>query len=309
MLERLWEDLKRAGGGVQRRIDETHPLALYADYDLPQKPGLVLVSPRRPPDYTSIQSIKIETRQRDDGKWSLRMMLETPVLEPVFAELCRDIVEYTRENVEPSAGPSAFLNRVDRWRRLLERGAAEFGAEAARGLIGELLFLKHIAFRDLSKGAALTAWTGPIGAPHDFLFPDGRRFEIKTIGVAADTTRINGLAQLDGFGETLSLIVIRMAKTGADNPNGVGVSGLAREIHWELEEDPGLQAEFQRLLRLTGWREGAEREPYVATVTQMEFHAVTEAFPALTRASVPDGVVEADYEIRLPQPTETEVLK
>ena len=117
-----------------------------------------------------------------------------------------------------------------------------------------------------------------------------------------------GMLKTPALRNLLASMSPELAKIGADDPGGLSVSQLACMIRSALDEDRGLQAEFERLLRLTGWREGVEREPYVATVTQMELYAVTETFPALTRASVPDGVVEADYEIRLPQPTEIEVL-
>src|SRR5262249_52712762 len=97
-IEDLWSSLRREAAGAQRRVDAAHPLDLYADYDQPDRPGLVLFCPERPNDAPSLKAIGIERRQRQDGLWSMRIFLEEPRLLPVFVELCRDIIEFTRSN-------------------------------------------------------------------------------------------------------------------------------------------------------------------------------------------------------------------
>jgi hypothetical protein len=61
---------------------------------------------------TVLKSIGIERRQRQDGLWSLRIFLEKPQLLPVFAELCRDVIEYTRSGVEPARAGGPVLARI-----------------------------------------------------------------------------------------------------------------------------------------------------------------------------------------------------
>src|SRR5260370_26792505 len=98
-IEELWGSLRREARGAQRRIDASHPLELYADFEHPDRPALVLFCQSRPPDAPLLSAIEIQRRQRQDGSWSLRVVLEEPQLLPVFAELCRDIIEFTRNGV------------------------------------------------------------------------------------------------------------------------------------------------------------------------------------------------------------------
>ena len=119
-IEELWSSLRHEALGAQRRVDAVHPLDLYADFEQPGRPGLILFCNERPDDAPSLQAVVMERRQRHDGRWSLRISLEEPRLLPVFAELCRDIVEFTRHNAQ-SAPPSALvLARIERWRRLMQ---------------------------------------------------------------------------------------------------------------------------------------------------------------------------------------------
>jgi len=92
-IENLWNALRRGGSEAQRRVDAAHPLDLYADFEQPDRPGLVLFCQGKPPDAPSLKAIEIVRRQREDGRWSLRILLDEPQLLPVFAELCRDIIE------------------------------------------------------------------------------------------------------------------------------------------------------------------------------------------------------------------------
>src|ERR1700678_4085851 len=91
-IEDLWNLLRREVTGAQRRIDSSHALDLYADFEQPDRPGLALFCEERPHDAPSLKAIGIERRQRQDGRWSLRIYLSEPRLLPVFAELCRDII-------------------------------------------------------------------------------------------------------------------------------------------------------------------------------------------------------------------------
>src|ERR1035441_7663909 len=138
-IEELWSLLSSISPGAQRRVDATHPLDLYADFERPDRPGLVLLCETRPPDAVSLKAIGIERRQRHDGLWILRLYLEEPRLLPVFAELCRDIIECTRNSVEPRQAATLVLARLERWRSLMQAQPAALDQFQLRGLIGELL--------------------------------------------------------------------------------------------------------------------------------------------------------------------------
>jgi len=47
-IEELWTSLRRESVEAQRRVDATHPLDLYVDFEQPDRPGLVLFCDERP---------------------------------------------------------------------------------------------------------------------------------------------------------------------------------------------------------------------------------------------------------------------
>ncbi len=64
-IEELWSSLESTRPGpVHRRVDETHPLELYAEFEPPSRFGLVLFTHREPPEPRSLRSLQIERGQR-----------------------------------------------------------------------------------------------------------------------------------------------------------------------------------------------------------------------------------------------------
>jgi Putative PD-(D/E)XK family member, (DUF4420) len=141
-IEDLWHALRGETVESQRRVDANHPLDIYADFEPPDRPGIVVICPNQPPEYQSLKSIGIQRRQRHDGRWTLRVFLEEPKLIGVFTELCRDIVDSTRIGIDPTRAGSIVLARIERWRALFLAESAGLDRSAQRGLLGELLFLE-----------------------------------------------------------------------------------------------------------------------------------------------------------------------
>src|SRR5262245_60798155 len=111
-IEQLWNELRTSfGGSRQRRIDASHPLDLYADFDAPDRPGFVAVCGARAVDPPSLRCLAIEQGARADGRWSLRLVLTVPQLIPVFAALCRDIIASTRDGVDQTQLADAVIRR------------------------------------------------------------------------------------------------------------------------------------------------------------------------------------------------------
>lgn len=305
-IEQLWDDLRASSGGSrQRRVDASHPLDLYADFELPDRPGLVAVCGIRVAQVRLLRALTIEQGVRADGRWSLRIVLNEPQLLPVFAALCRDIIAFTRVGVAESRLGAAVIGRIDRWRNLLERDATGLGEFTLQGLIGELLVLEGELLPTLTPMAAVAAWTGPHGTPQDFLLPSGTRIEVKTIGRDADTVRVNGLAQLDANSDPLVLIVARTEVTGALAPGAVTVPILVSRLRARLAEDPDAVVAFDAALRGVGWHDHPLHDGFALRPLALEAYEVGPQFPRLTRATVPEGVEEADYSIVLPRQCRT----
>ena len=152
----------------------------------------------------------------------------------------------------------------------------------------------------LGPGAAIPAWRGPLGAPQDFVLPDGRRIEVKTVGPHADQVRINGLHQLDPCGDPLTLTVVRAEAATPDARGAVSAPALIGELRGLLAAEPEALAAFETALSGLGWHDHASHDAVALRVVDMEDHEVGPGFPRLTRGSVPAGLLDADYAVALP---------
>ena len=178
---------------VFRRVDETHPLSLYAGIDHDGRRVLMLVTANVPPQLPPPGIVHVVCNQRENGEFAIILQLGRPEFDEVFGRLCQDLVDATRTAV-PTLGAEAVLRRLGRWRKLLEVGQRTTLSDAAlRGLIGELWFLQHVALRRLGADAAVQGWVGPLDAPQDFIVGE-EVFEIKTCTPAASHVTIASLA-------------------------------------------------------------------------------------------------------------------
>ena len=297
-IEQLWQSLKGAGPSVvHRRVDEKHPLELYAEFEQPDRPGLVLFCGAKPPEARLLRALCIDRGRRPDGRWWLRLSLSSADLQPVFAALCRDIITFTRSGIKDTAAAAAILTRVERWRALLEGDRKGFTDSALRGLIGELLILEADLLPHLPALDAVGSWTGPLGTAQDFLLPSGRRIEVKAVPFAATTVRINGLEQLDSFSDPLTLAIVRLADAGSEAEGTVTASRIIKRLRERLVQDPAALNEFDSRLAAVGWQQHPDHDSKAFRVVAIERHPVGAGFPRLTRRTVPAGVDDADYTI------------
>jgi hypothetical protein len=307
-IEELWRSLRASATVLHRRVDARHPLELYAEFDPPDRYGLVLFTAREPPEPLSLRSLHIDRGRRPDGLWWLRLSITGTAFHPVFAGLCRDIITTTRTNVTGDLAASVILSRVDRWRRLLEGELRGMSNTELRGLIGELIVLELDVLPAHRASDALMAWNGPLGAAQDFTLPTGQRIEVKAIRGESTSCQIDGLDQLDAASDPLTLTVVRMDQTGAHAEGAITATGLIDRLRYRLAEEPTALNEFESRLAAAGWHDHPDHRNFAILVVGIEHHAVDGDFPRLTRSLVPQGVLEAKYEITLPPRPELEAV-
>lgn len=300
-IEQLWQQLASASAqAAQIRIDAAHPLDIYADFQPPDRVGLVAICAFRPPAVRPMRVLSVEDGRRADGRWTLRVSLLERSLLPVFAALSRDIVAYTRSGVDESRLGQAVVQRLVHWRTLLDREAAGLGEATLRGLIGELLVLRDRLLPVVKPLQAIFAWRGPLGAPQDFVLPDGHRLEVKTVRAHADQVHVNGLDQLDPCGDSLTLIVVRAEDARPEAPGAVTAPGLIGEIRDLMTGEPEALAAFEVALSGLCWHDHPSHGAVALRVVRMDDYNVGSGFPRLTKADVPAGVLDVDYLIALP---------
>jgi hypothetical protein len=242
-----------------------------------------------------MRAIRIERGERSDGRASLRLVLEHQMLLPVFAALCRDIVSSTAAGVGPGQLASTVLDRLQRWRSLLERESAGLPESTLRGLVGELTVLETRLLPALSEREAIHAWRGPFGAAQDFLLSDGHRIEVKAVDRDADAVTVNGLAQLDPGPDQLTLAVVRLQPTGQSADGAMNATGLVARLRERLSVDAEALTMFDAALASLGWHEHPAHEENAFRVVSIDAYDVEGSFPRLTVHNVPSGVEDASY--------------
>jgi hypothetical protein len=294
-IEDLWASMREHGVAAQRRMTAEHACDLYADFTPPDHVGLVAISTDRPPLPPQMRAITVELGERSDGRSSLRLVLEHQMLLPVFAALCRDIVSSTETGVGPDRLGATVLDRLQRWRSLLERDSAGLPEPILRGLIGELTVLEMRLLPMMAARDAVHAWRGPLGAAQDFLLGDGHRIEVKAVDRDAAIVTVNGLAQLDAGPDQLTLAVVRLQSTGRSADGVITATMLIARVRDRLSADVEALTMFEAALASLGWHEHPAHDEIAFRIVSIDAYDVQNSFPRLTPQNVPAGVEDVSY--------------
>lgn len=244
----------------------------------------------------------IEDRNYTDRTYRIVVTLERADLDNIFRIVIADLVEAAAPHGSASQAVTALFSRLAAWQAFLRARRAGLSSEAVTGLIGELLVLKRLA--DLAGWpVACASWAGPAGGLHDF-FRHGIALEVKTAARAPSLINISSLDQLDSSG-LHSLLLAHVHLT--ESATGRTLPALVDEIlHYLIETDPAALRSFKDTLMASGYTP-VDADLYQRQQFQMlsiRYFEVTPAFPRLTRASCPQGVVNASYtlDVRAIQP-------
>jgi hypothetical protein len=236
---------------------------------------------------------------RVEGAPHLEVATSTRSLYRDFYLLLGELIgAVVHDGAEPVA---ALLAALDRWQNLL-RMTALLSEERQIGLFGELWLLERLL--PYRGAAALDAWVGPAGQPHDFRFGN-TEIEVKTTSSNRRTHTINGLAQLMPSQDcSLFLLSLHMTAAGA---GGRTLAELVDGLDSTVSRFDGGRLRLKSLLDATGFR--AVDAPHYRTRRriggQPRLIAVEAGCPRLTRhalsnlpsGNVPDRILDASYQI------------
>ena len=299
-VDDLWRDIATQSNrtGLFRRVDDTHPLDLYAGVDHQGKRVLLLVVRDAPPNLPSPGIVEIVCNQRGDAEWAIIVQLARPDFDELFGRLCQDLIDGTRGST-PETGGEALLRRLGRWRRLLEVGHRRtLSGIELRGLIGELWFLRTVALPRLGPQAAVQGWLGPLAAPHDFVVGD-LVVEIKTCVPGSTDVMITSLEQLDGGIEPLYLGAVSLAPSTSSSADAFTTTMLVTGIRESFESSQSALTEFDLRLAEAGYVDGEDYTRSWFHISGVRYFAVRDDFPRLIPTLVPTGIRDVNYVIDL----------
>lgn len=279
------------------RVDDRHPLDLYAGIDQDASRVLLLVTDRRPTDVPPPGAVDVVLHGREDGTWALIIRLAKPELAEIFGRLCEDLIETTRAATKLE-GASVLLRRLQRWRRLLEpRHERSLTERELRGLLGELWFLEQVVLPCVAPWPAVDAWQGPLDAPQDFLIA-GTLIEVKTIQPGAQDIPISSVAQLD-VDVPLYLTVVTLAPASMDTPAAFSPATLIARVRAAIETIEAATNEFALRLAETGYDEREEYANQWYAVHRVTHYRVGTSFPRLRAQDIPNGLINIAYDVAL----------
>lgn len=216
----------------------------------------------------------------------------------LFETLCRDVVASGEIAESETEALDRAIGRTFRWHYLLRGGPpSALSEEAQKGLIGEIEILKRL-IDGLSVQAALTAWTGPSGAPKDFELARDC-IEVKARRAAAQPfVKIANEHQLaDVPDRRLWLAVLAVDKV--QPPHGQTLSERVAEVTLFLEQrDPSSILDWNLHLADVGFDVGHDYSPWRWIVADPDFYAVGSDFPRIC-APVPLGISNVSYALAL----------
>ncbi|MGK3726574.1 MULTISPECIES: PD-(D/E)XK motif protein [Stenotrophomonas maltophilia group] len=241
-------------------------------------------------------SVRLSSLQGGDGRvLFVDLVLVSPVLSKVFAELCQEIMSRISLGGNPG---EAVASTIQDFRALLADPGPEMVDESSvGGLIGELLFLLKIT-RNGAKSAS--AWTGPMGQRHDFRTSKGS-VEVKTsLRKATTHIHIHGLEQLsEPTGASLWLAHFRIERSSSGR---LSISALFDELIAQGVSSEELRTRLAAMGCNDPYSPAWNASSY--ELEAFDLYAVTEAFPKLDTLSfrgeiLPLGVSDLEYQIDL----------
>ena len=285
------------GGSLQLSVN--HPLTWFVRYAAADQKSIVIISDIPADNIVSSQSIDASCNKRKDGKYAISFALVNSSQEDVFISMSSDIIEYSGNERSPSAALEKVLRRYAQWLKLLDhKRSALLGANAQKGLIAELAFLKDIVDRGMKPADAIAGWIGPDGGDQDFVYLNGWH-EIKATGASSASITISSVEQLDSPPPG-DLIVYRIDKCAPAQAGAITLYGAVHEVADKLHPNTTAVDELFLKLASVGYIDvqDYDRSHYVITAKQR--YEVNDAFPKLRRSSLPTEIMNAEYQIDLP---------
>lgn len=300
-----WADASSVapGGRLWRavRIAGPHPIAVLAGVKECNRAQAVLFeaaiehAPAERARFEAEGIAMLEERDFADRIYRVSVSLERRDLENIFCIVAADLIEAAERELDATLAIMALFSRLSAWQAFLKVRRSGLGREAVIGLVGELLFARHLS-GVAGLQPAVDAWKGPVRGLHDFL-RHSHAVEVKTTAGVAPLIEVSTLDQLEDIGlSALLLAHIRLVEA----PTGLTLPTLVSALRDDIQRSaPASLRPFSDALLAAGYAD-VDAEIYGDLAFQLvdiTFYRVREGFPRLTRAAVPIGVTDARYRL------------
>ena len=312
MIENIWQELEHEArvttreGIIRRRILPECPRDLFIAFQKVKNRRLFLmkVSSEVILESHAVPAVKGFTldlqRFPDLGPDETHLVLSLidPGYRDMFSLIVSDIIDHATYIENEIDCIQAFLERIFRWQRFLEKHRlGALGPEAQRGLYGELWFLREVVLKYLTHEEAIRCWTGPEYDRHDFQF-NTCCVEIKTtISKQHQKLWIANERQLDDS-NIQALYIVHLSLDTLQHL-GETLPAIVNSIRESIRSSESANSLFEDKLFEVGYLAGHE-SAYSGTgyaKRNVDVFKIAEGFPRIIERDVPNGVGDIGYSI------------
>lgn len=229
----------------------------------------------------------------------LSLTLKQPASIDIFLTLAARLTDDLSGVDYPVTGYNVIRKVLVVWRTFFSSEKKILSGPEQTGLAGEL-FLAHM-FMDngIEEAIVIRGWKGSERSHHDFQLPFATVEGKATIAHNMETVSISSLRQLDPTG-TKQLFLAQVAMDSHDHGEQT-LPHLVKSIRQRLSLFPADRLVFEEKLLASGYRDKDETHYSQQSfqVRKVRAFRVDENLPKLTHDSIPEGIVEATYQINL----------
>lgn len=291
-LRQQWNSCHGQG---QVLVDASHPLRMFLNINAEGNKEILIPVTHPEKRLKSTAAIGIKNYENRESRFVAIELLQ-PALESEYVCLCFDLIESSRPFLSRPEALKALFEALKKWYYLLADSKRGILPEREiRGLLGELQYMLDELNDGKDEHAVINAWTIHKDASRDFIFDDSW-CEVKTIESTKDYITISSIEQLDhdSLGQ---LVVFKLDRTDDYDPSGISLNALVEKVRDRV----GFQAEAELNQKLIskGYSYNEQYDQIVFLLKNKYCYKVDDAFPCITKASLPAAIIRADYDIRL----------
>ncbi|OOV87319.1 PD-(D/E)XK motif protein [Oceanospirillum linum] len=229
----------------------------------------------------------------------LSLTLKQTASIDIFLTLAARLTDELSDVEHPITGYGVIRKVLIVWRAFFSSEKKMLSISEQTGLAGELILAILFMDNSIEVATVIRAWKGSERSHHDFQLPLAS-VEVKaTIAHNIETVSISSLRQLDPTG-TQKLFLAQVAMDSHDHGDQT-LPHLVKNIRQRLSSFPAYRLEFEEKLLASGYRDKDESHYSQQSfqVRKVRSFCVDDNFPKLTHNSIPEGIVEATYQINL----------
>lgn len=220
----------------------------------------------------------------------------------IFYYLCSNIINSCLKinNKETMTILQSISYTLKNWEIIFEKdNYKEISLSGRIGLLGELLVLKDIIFKNIDVITGLNSWRGADGDSQDFIYKK-HALEIKTKLISSQKNMsIASLEQLDNENKEIYIILNYLSVSNKDVKETLTLSSLIKSIVDKIENNSIEKDIFiGKLIRAGIDFDKTNLEECYLLVNRL-FLKVDDYFPKITKSMISSSILKAKYDINI----------